>query len=68
MTEEILMSLIKMGPVVGLLVAAVWYFLAREKKLEEEVYNLNKELRENEKENVTLLYKVLAWMEKLNDK
>lgn len=68
MTEEILMSLIKMGPVVALLVAAVWYFLAREKKLEEEVDNLNKELRENEKQNVTLLYKVLAWMEKLNDK
>ncbi len=63
MVEELLIELVKIGPIVTLLVAAVIYFLKREKKKEQEIEKLNEELRESEKENLTALYKTTVLFE-----
>lgn len=67
MIEDIFITLAKNGPVVALLIAAVWYFLKREKKMEMKIEELNKELRESDKENVSLLIKISATLKKLTD-
>lgn len=65
---DILLEIAKIGPLVALLIAAIIYFLKREKKNELVVEKLQVELRETEKENLTALYKVLAFVEKMDGK
>jgi len=71
MTTEILTEIIKSGGVVGLLIAIVIYFLKREKKLEKiieekdaKIEKLQEASKEDQKEYLTLVYKVLAYFEK----
>lgn len=66
--EEILVNIAKMGPVVGLLIAAIWYFLNREKVKDQEIKELRDQMKESDKENLTALLKVSALIEKLIDK
>jgi hypothetical protein len=63
--EELLMNIAQYGIAFSVLVAAVIYFLGREKKKEAEIERLNVELRDVEKENLTALMKVMAFMEKM---
>lgn len=62
--EDLLFELAKIGPVVAVLVAAVFYFYKREKSKDEQIQKLHDELRESEKENLTALHKLLAYLEK----
>lgn len=66
--EELLTELAKMGPVIAVLISAIYYFLGREKKYEEKIEELNKEIREIDKENVSLLIRISATLEKLTNK
>lgn len=67
MLDEILMSIAKLAPVVAVLVAAVWYFLNKEKKYQKQIEDLNQQLRQNEKESLELMVKLAATMDKFVD-
>jgi len=66
--ETLLIELAKISPVIGVLVIAIFYFLKREAKKELVIDALNEELRNAEKENLTALYKLLALIEKMEEK
>ena len=59
------MNVAQTGVAFAVLVAAVIYFLGREKKKEAEIERLHQELRESEKESLTALYKTTALLEKM---
>jgi alcohol dehydrogenase class IV len=63
--EDLLMNVAQTGVAFAVLVAAVIYFLGREKKKEAEIERLHQELRESEKESLTALYKTTALLEKM---
>lgn len=63
---EILKNIAEYSVVVALLVVMVIYFMNKEKKKDTEISDLHKELRETEKENLTLLLKISALMDKLS--
>ena len=63
---EILTNIAEYSVVVALLVVMVIYFMNKEKKKDTEISDLHKELRETEKENLTLLLKISALMDKLS--
>ena len=63
--EELLTQIAQYGVAFTVLVAAVIYFLGREKKKEAEIERLHQELRESEKESLTALYKTTALLEKM---
>ncbi len=64
MLLNILSELATIGPIVALLIAAIIYFLKRENKKDVEIEELQEQLRESEKENLTALYKTTALFEK----
>jgi len=66
--EELLLGIAKLSPVIALLIASIFYFLKREKKFEAQIEELHKELRDSDKENVSLLIKVSATLDKLVNK
>lgn len=66
--EEILIEIAKLAPVVGLLVYAVWWMNKLITKKDDTIEILNTEIKEGNKENLSLLYKVLGFFEKLEDK
>ena len=68
MIDEMLVQVAQIAPVVMLLVVAVIYFRKREVKKEDEIVRLQNEIRMSEKENVILLYKVTAVLEKITKK
>jgi len=72
MIEEILKTLMQLGPVVTILVAVIFYLnkklTKKEEICEEEIDRLHSELRETEKENLTAMYKILAFVEKIDGK
>jgi hypothetical protein len=65
MMEELLGQIAQYGVAFAVLVAAVIYFLGREKKKETEIERLHQELRESEKESLTALYKTTALLDKM---
>lgn len=68
MNTDIINQITQGGIAFTVLLAAILYFLKREKKKEKEIENLNQILREVEKENLTALYKVLGYLEKSTQK
>jgi hypothetical protein len=66
--DSLLMQVAQGGIAFSILVAAILYFLKREKKKDKEIEDLNTLLREVEKENLTALYKVLNYLEKAQEK
>lgn len=63
--EDLLSNIAQMGVAFTVLVAAIIYFLGREKKKESEIERLHQELRDSEKESLTALYKTTALLEKM---
>lgn len=63
--EDLLSNIAQMGVAFSVLVAAIIYFLGREKKKESEIERLHQELRDSEKESLTALYKTTALLEKM---
>ena len=68
MTPELIGQITQGGIAFTVLLAAILYFLKREKKKDEEIEKLNMLLREVEKENLTAMYKVLNYLEKSQEK
>jgi gas vesicle protein len=78
MFEGIVDSLLKLSPIFGLLVIAIWYlykeknYIKREfederKQSLSEISNLNKEMRESERENLIIISKLSEVVDKLYD-
>lgn len=63
--EDLLSNIAQMGVAFTVLVAAIIYFLGREKKKESEIERLHQELHNSEKESLTALYKTTALLEKM---
>tara|TARA_R110000787_G_scaffold285931_1_gene402754 strand:+ start:241 stop:525 length:285 start_codon:yes stop_codon:yes gene_type:complete len=55
---EILLEIAKLTPVVGLLVVGLLYFVKNEKSYKTEIKELNKVIRDNEKENLIMINKL----------
>lgn len=77
METELLLEMTKIGPLVTLLIIAIFYFLRREKKLEEKleveqehcdikIEKLHNELRNSEKENLAIISSLSDLVDKLN--
>jgi len=66
--DNLLIQVAQGGIAFTILVAAIFYFLKREKKKDKEIEDLNTLLRDVEKENLTALYKVLNYLEKAQEK
>jgi predicted CopG family antitoxin len=75
---EILDSVIRMSPVFAVLVAAIYYFYKKEgdmdkamrkerDKCHQEISDLNKEMREGEKENLLIISKLSDVIDRLFD-
>ena len=75
--EELLLELTKVGPLAMVLITAIFYFLRREKKIEDQIdaertdYNeridkLHIELRNSEKENLAIISSLSDLVDKLN--
>ena len=65
--EDLLLEIAKIGPVFTLLIIAIWYFLSREKKKDKEIEKLNLQLRESDRDNLAVLLKVAALIDKVLD-
>lgn len=65
---ELISSLIKLSPIVGLLLFALWYLHKENKNLKEENKELNKYVREMEHRNTQILAGVTSTLDKLVDK
>lgn len=63
---EILTNLAKLSPIIAVLVVGIIYLYKREKEARSEVSKLNDELRENEKENLNMLNKLVNAMDKIS--
>lgn len=55
---ELLTELAKISPLIALMVVAIIYFIKKETGYKAEITQLQAELRESEKDNLTALYKV----------
>jgi len=66
--EQLLINLADVAPIVGVLVIGIFYFFKKEKEYKQEISDLQAELRNCEKENLTVLMKVLAFFEKIEEK
>lgn len=65
---ELLSSLIKLSPIVGLLLFAIWYLHKENKTLKEDNKDLNKYVREMEHRNTQILSGVTSTLDKLVDR
>jgi len=74
---EILMDLAKLSPIIGLLIVVIIYFYKKEKsnrkemlgerdKCDLKIKELNKELRNNEKENLQMIGKLADAFDKIS--
>lgn len=65
---DLLNSLIKLSPIVGLLLFAIYYFYKENKDLKNDNKELNKYVREMEHRNTQILASVSSTLDKLVDK
>jgi len=76
MIENIIDSIVKLSPIFGLLIIAIWYlykekasikkeFEEERKQSLQEISNLNKEMRESERENLIIISKLSEVVDKL---
>jgi len=68
MTDSLIQQIAQGGVAFSVMLLAIIYFVNREKKKDKEIENLNKTIREIEKENLKALYSVLNYLEKSSDK
>jgi len=64
--EQLLIELSRLGPVVTILVVAIIYFLRKEKGYKLEITELNKEIKDNEKESLLLINRLANTLDKLS--
>lgn len=71
---DLLQQIAQAGIAFTVLVLAIWYFINKEKKKDAEIARLNKvikeindEFRASEKDNLTAMYKLLGFMEKMDE-
>lgn len=73
---EILIEIAKLSPIIGILIVAIIYFYKKEKAYKKEISDeksacdikiatLNKELRENERENLNMMSKLASSLDKI---
>jgi hypothetical protein len=67
MIEDLLISAAQLSPVIGILIAVVWYLKNQVKEKEETNNKLNVVIMDCNKENLEILYKVLSFFEKFED-
>lgn len=65
--NELLISLVKLSPIVGLLIFALWYMHKENKKIKETNEELNKFIREESVKNVKILESVSNTLERIVD-
>ena len=65
---DLLNSLIKLSPIVGLLLFAIYYLYKENKSLKDDNKELNKYVREMEHRNTQILAGVTSTLDKLVDK
>ena len=63
--NEILLGLAKLTPVVGVLVAGIYYFFNKEKTYITKIDDLNKILRDKDKETLEIIGKLTVTLDKL---
>jgi len=63
--NEILLGLAKLTPVVGVLVAGIYYFFNKEKTYIAKIDELNKVLRDKDKETLEIIGKLTVTLDKL---
>lgn len=63
--DQILLGLAKLTPVIGVLVAGIYYFFHKENKYVEQIKELNKELRTNERDTLDIISKLTVTLDKL---
>jgi len=79
MIEEILIGIAKLSPVFALLIVAIYYLYKEKNSISKElkderdkchtqISNLNKEIRDNEKENINIISKLSDVMDKMSEK
>ena len=66
--NEIVQEIFKQSPAMGMLIAAIYYFKKRESQKEQDIKELNKELRELDRKNLEGLLAVVSSLEKNTDK
>jgi len=64
---EILTEVAKIGPVVAILIVAIWYFIKKEKKYQQEIKDLNQSIRDNEKESLGMINKLADALDRIAD-
>lgn len=62
--DNIIAQIVQGGIAFSILILVVWYLKEELKKKDKQIEALQTELRESEKDNLTLLYKVVGFMEK----
>jgi hypothetical protein len=62
--DNLLIQIAQGGIAFSILVAVVVYLKAQLKKKDEEIAKLNQDIRDSEKENLTILFRVVGYMER----
>lgn len=79
MVEGIVQSIVKLSPIFGVLVVIIYYLYTEKKVLKKEldverdkchsdIAALNREIRDNEKENITIISKLSDVLDKMSDR
>jgi len=68
MIDEVLKTLLQLGPVVSILIAVIIYLYKSLGKRDEQIDELNLYIRESDKANIIILDKVTHTLDKLSDK
>lgn len=63
--DQILLGLAKLAPVIGALVAGIYYFFNKEKKYVAQIEELNKELRTQETETLKIISRLTDTLDKI---
>lgn len=63
--DQILLGLAKLAPVIGALVVGIYYLFNKENKYVEQIKELNKELRTNERDTLDIISKLTVTLDKL---
>ena len=62
--ENLLLGIAEYGIVSTILIAIIFYFLKRERIKDREISNLHEQLRMSERDNLTALMQITAYLEK----
>lgn len=62
--DNLLIQIAQGGIAFAVLIVVVWYLKQQIKKKDEEIAKLHQEIRDSEKENLTILFRVVGYMER----